>query len=121
MPYGDDGIWREHYSLHTFDLDAQMRLSPQAACNFLIETAAHNADALGFSVPQLLEQQRTWFLSRLILRIRSSRPTAIPACGPPRSLSPLKLTRSAPAWNTRMPRRSSGLCTHACRRCRSTP
>jgi len=69
MPYGQDRIWREHYSLHTYDLDARLRLSPQAACNFLVDTAAHNADALGFSVPQLLEQQRTWFLSRLLLRL----------------------------------------------------
>lgn len=70
MPYGSDGIWRERYDVHTFDLDARVRLSPQAACNFLIDTAGHNADALGFSVPQLLEQQRTWFLSRLMLRLR---------------------------------------------------
>ena len=28
---------------------------------------------------------------------RSARPTTIPACGPPSSLSPLKQTRSAPA------------------------
>src|SRR5438067_492752 len=28
--------------------------------------------------------------------MRSARPTMMPACGPPRSLSPLKVTRSAP-------------------------
>ncbi|MPN64330.1 hypothetical protein SDC9_212102 [bioreactor metagenome] len=32
----------------------------------------------------------------LILAISSLRPTMIPACGPPRSLSPLKVTMSAP-------------------------
>ena len=31
------------------------------------------------------------------LRIRAARPTMRPACGPPSSLSPLKVTRSAPA------------------------
>ena len=35
--------------------------------------------------------------SRRILAIRSARPTMNPACGPPTSLSPLNVTRSAPA------------------------
>ena len=36
---------------------------------------------------------------RLIRATRSLRPTMIPAWGPPSSLSPLKVTRSAPAFN----------------------
>ena len=38
---------------------------------------------------------------RRMRSMRSARPTSIPACGPPSSLSPLKVTRSAPcaiAW-----------------------
>ena len=42
--------------------------------------------------------------SRRIRAIRSARPTMSPACGPPTSLSPLNVTRSAPAA-----RRSAGI------------
>ena len=42
--------------------------------------------------------------SRRIRAMRSARPTISPACGPPSSLSPLNVTRSAPAA-----RRSAGI------------
>ena len=45
-----------------------------------------------------LSQRNARFIGlRLMRAIRSPRPTMMPACGPPSSLSPLKVTMSAPA------------------------
>jgi medium-chain acyl-[acyl-carrier-protein] hydrolase len=64
------GIWTERYELHTFELDSRQRLSVQGLCNFLVDAAGHNVDSLGYSIPELQKQGKSWFLARLLLRVR---------------------------------------------------
>jgi acyl-ACP thioesterase len=58
------------FPVHTYELDPAKRLSIPALAGFLQEAAGHNAHGLGFSPMQLLEQDRTWVLSRLRIRLR---------------------------------------------------
>lgn len=59
--------WSETYSIHTYEMDRHQRASLRAICCYLIDTAGQHAHAIGFSIPQLLEQNRTWFFSRFLL------------------------------------------------------
>jgi medium-chain acyl-[acyl-carrier-protein] hydrolase len=61
--------WSETYSVHTYEMDRQQRVSVRAVCGYLIETAGRHTDAVGYSIPQLLEQDRSWFFSRFLLRM----------------------------------------------------
>jgi medium-chain acyl-[acyl-carrier-protein] hydrolase len=58
------------YDVHTYELDPRQQLSIKGVCGFMIDAAGHNAHELGFSITQLLEHNRTWFLNRFLLRIR---------------------------------------------------
>jgi acyl-ACP thioesterase len=51
-------------------VDPWFRLAAPALLGFLTEAAGHNADALGFSIPQLAARNLTWMLSRLRVRLR---------------------------------------------------
>lgn len=62
-------LWKETYTIQTFDLDAEQRSSVPALCRYLLDAAGIHADALGFSVPQLNERDLTWMLSRFRLRM----------------------------------------------------
>ena len=63
--------WSETYSVHTYEMDRQQRVSVRAVCGYLIETAGRHTDAVGYSIPQLLEQDRSWFFSRFMLRMET--------------------------------------------------
>jgi medium-chain acyl-[acyl-carrier-protein] hydrolase len=63
-------VWSGSFQVHTYELDPWQRLSLPALLGFLQEAAGHNADALGFSIPQLAERNLTWVLSRLRVRMR---------------------------------------------------
>jgi medium-chain acyl-[acyl-carrier-protein] hydrolase len=63
--------WSETYSIHTYEMDRHQRASMRAVCSYLIDTAGHHAHAIGFSIPQLLEKDRTWFFSRFLLRMET--------------------------------------------------
>jgi medium-chain acyl-[acyl-carrier-protein] hydrolase len=58
------------FPVHTYELDVAGRLSIPALAGFLQESAGHNAHSMDFSPMQLLEQDRTWVLSRLRIRLR---------------------------------------------------
>lgn len=64
------GPWSGEFAVHTYELDPDLRLSVPALAGFLQEAAGCNAHELGCSVPQLLEKNLTWVLSRLRLRLR---------------------------------------------------
>ena len=64
-------IWSETYSVHTYELDRQQRCSVRAICSYLIETAGHHTHEIGWSIPQLMERDRSWFFSRFLLRMAS--------------------------------------------------
>jgi acyl-ACP thioesterase len=63
--------WSETYSVHTYEMDRLQRASVRAICGYLIETAGRHTDAIGWSIPQLLEQDRSWFFSRFLLRMET--------------------------------------------------
>jgi len=62
-------IWSGTYKVHTYEMDKTQKVSIQGICGYVIDAAAHNAHDLGFSIPQLLEQNKTWFLSRFLLQL----------------------------------------------------
>jgi acyl-ACP thioesterase len=63
-------IWNESYKVHTYELDRQQKVSIRSICSFLIDTAGHHVQELGYTIPQLLEQNRSWFFSRFLIRMR---------------------------------------------------
>ena len=63
-------VWSGTFPIHTYELDPSFRLAVPALLGFLQEAAGHNADALGFSIPQLAARNLTWMLSRLRVRLR---------------------------------------------------
>jgi len=62
--------WSTSYSVHTYELDRYQRASTHAICSYLIDTAGQHAHEIGFSIPQLLEQERSWFFSRFLIRMQ---------------------------------------------------
>jgi medium-chain acyl-[acyl-carrier-protein] hydrolase len=62
-------VWRESFTIHTYEVDAGGRASIQSLCAFLQEAAGRNADQLGVTVPQLMPHGLTWVLSRLLVRV----------------------------------------------------
>jgi acyl-ACP thioesterase len=63
-------VWSGAFPIHTYEVDPCFRLALPALLGFLQEAAGHNADDLGFSIPQLAPRNLTWMLSRLRLRLR---------------------------------------------------
>jgi len=63
--------WSEIFAVHTYELDRQQRASLRAICSYLIETAGHHTHEIGWSIPQLMEQDRSWFFSRFLLRMET--------------------------------------------------
>jgi medium-chain acyl-[acyl-carrier-protein] hydrolase len=62
-------IWSETYNVHTYELDRRQKVSVRAICSYLIDAAGLHVHELGYSIPQLLEKQRSWFFSRFLLRM----------------------------------------------------
>lgn len=60
----------ESYKVHTYELDRQQKVSMRSICSFLIDTAGHHVQELGYTIPQLLEQNRSWFFSRFLIRMQ---------------------------------------------------
>jgi medium-chain acyl-[acyl-carrier-protein] hydrolase len=63
--------WSATYSIHTYEMDRQQRASIHAICSYLIDTAGQHVHELGWSIPQLLERDRSWFFSRFLLRMET--------------------------------------------------
>lgn len=63
-------IWSETYKVHTYELDRQQKVSIRGICSFLIDTAGDHVHELGYTIPQLLKQNRSWFFSRFLIRMQ---------------------------------------------------
>ncbi|MDP4289790.1 MAG: thioesterase [Bacteroidota bacterium] len=59
-----NATWKEHYKLHTFDVDLTNRVKISSIFNFMQESASNSANSLGFGYDQLIEEQLFWVLSR---------------------------------------------------------
>ena len=64
-------IWREDYTVRSYEVDAEGRLSILSLFNILQDSASNHADALGVSVHHLMAEDKTWVLSRMRLVIES--------------------------------------------------
>jgi acyl-ACP thioesterase len=63
--------WSATYGVHTYELDRKQRVSIRAIASYLIDTAGQHTHAIGYSIPQLMERNRSWFFSRFLLRMDS--------------------------------------------------
>jgi medium-chain acyl-[acyl-carrier-protein] hydrolase len=63
--------WSETYSIHSYEMNKHQRVSMRAICGYLIETAGRHTHSIGYSPLQLMEQDRSWFFSRFLLRMDS--------------------------------------------------
>jgi medium-chain acyl-[acyl-carrier-protein] hydrolase len=62
-------VWRESFTVRSYEVDRHGRASAPAICNWLQETAGIHADRLGWSVHALAAKGLTWVLARLRLRL----------------------------------------------------
>ncbi len=63
--------WSATYSVHSYEMNRHQRASIRAICSYLIDTAGQHVHEVGYSIPQLLEQDRSWFFSRFLLRMET--------------------------------------------------
>lgn len=66
---GHANIWQEHYRIRSYEVDCRNRLSILSIINYMQEAASRHAESLGVSIQQLLNENRTWLLSRLKIKI----------------------------------------------------
>ena len=66
----DAPLFREVYTIRSYEVEAGGRLSLSALCNFMQDAAGKHADKLGVSVAQLQKESKTWMLSRLALQMK---------------------------------------------------
>ena len=59
----------EKFKIHSYEVDVTNTATLPAICQYLQEVASNHAEQLGFGVSWLLENQRTWMLSRLIVKM----------------------------------------------------
>ncbi len=67
----EPNIWKETYTIRSYEVDARGNISVLSICNFMQDAAGRHADALGVAVQDLLPDNYTWVLSRLALRMDS--------------------------------------------------
>ncbi len=71
IPRQEQNIWRETYTVRSYEVDARGSLSVLSICNFMQDAAGRHADALGVAIQDMLPENYTWVLSRLALRMDS--------------------------------------------------
>ena len=62
-------MYKQDYTIRSYEVDAAGYLSVPSIFNLLQDSASGHALDLGVSVPQLLAENYTWVLSRMLLRI----------------------------------------------------
>jgi len=67
----EPNIWKESYTIRSYEVDARGNLSVPSIFNFIQNAASNHAHALGVSVQQLLASNHTWVLSRLLVKLDS--------------------------------------------------
>lgn len=63
-------VYRQSFSVHSYDVDPRGLLSPRALCAYLQEVAGRHAEQLGVSMERLGEGGLAWVLRRLRLELR---------------------------------------------------
>lgn len=61
--------WRGSFLVHAYEMDSRGNLQLLALCDWLQEAAGRHADALGWSIHDLMARGQTWVLSRLSVRV----------------------------------------------------
>jgi acyl-ACP thioesterase len=62
-------IWKDRYTIRSYDADASGKAAVPALCRLLQETAYHHAANLGMGYENLLENGTAWVLSRQYVRV----------------------------------------------------
>jgi acyl-ACP thioesterase len=62
-------MYQQNYTIRSYEVDAAGNLSVPSIFNLLQDSASGHALELGVSVPQLLVENYTWVLSRMILKM----------------------------------------------------
>ena len=65
----DKNRYSEEFRIYSYEVDITNTATLQTICQYLQEVASNHAEELGFGVSWLLENQRTWMLSRLLVRM----------------------------------------------------
>lgn len=66
----ETGVWKEEFSVRSYEVEPTGFASPQTICNYLQEVAANHAHALQLSIEHLTEKRLIWVLSRLRVHIK---------------------------------------------------
>jgi medium-chain acyl-[acyl-carrier-protein] hydrolase len=69
MTRSETYIYKQDYTIRSYEVDAAGNLSVPSIFNLLQDAASSHALELGVSVPQLLAESYTWVLSRMVLRM----------------------------------------------------
>lgn len=67
--HGVQNILKMSYTVRSYEVDAQGNLSIISVCNFLQEAAGFHARELGLAMQYLLNDNYTWVLSRMVIRM----------------------------------------------------
>ncbi len=67
----ENNIWSEHYTARSYEIDPGGCLSILSIFNLLQDAASNHADNLGVSIQHLQDENFTWVLSRMNLKIFS--------------------------------------------------
>lgn len=62
--------YSEKFKIHSYEVDMTNKATLQAICQYLQEVASNHAEELGFGMTWLLENSKTWMLSRLSVKMR---------------------------------------------------
>jgi acyl-ACP thioesterase len=65
----DSNIFKDEYSIRSYEVDVKGNVTIQILCQFMQETASKHARALGLGLDHLFAENLTWVLSRLLVRI----------------------------------------------------
>jgi acyl-CoA thioesterase FadM len=60
-------IWREEYTIRSYEADAQGKATMPLLCRFMQESASNHAEHLGFGISWLAENDFAWFLTRQLI------------------------------------------------------
>ncbi len=61
-------VWREHFKVHSFEVDFKSLGTPENLCRHFQEAAWNHAEHLGVGYERLRQENKIWVLSRLLLR-----------------------------------------------------
>ncbi len=67
-----DTLWRETFTIRSYQVGPNGRATPQSLCRFLQEAASNHAEILQIGGEELAAQDMMWVLSRLRIRINET-------------------------------------------------